>query len=132
MSSTFDWPSYKDFHSSLPSKEHDFSSEIDEILNLPMIYGYYCFGELMDALNVELEMSDGEYRSDFIPELSDQNLTDLKKQLFLSPKLYFEQKSIFERRIENGQFRSFLDHLKFYNAMDVKIFYRIIENLNPD
>ena len=97
-----------------------------------MIYGYYCFGELMDALNVELEMSDGEYRSDFIPELSDQNLTDLKKQLFLSPKLYFEQKSIFERRIENGQFRSFLDHLKFYNAMDVKIFYRIIENLNPD
>ena len=117
---TTTWPKYSDFGSSLTTEEKDFLAEIDEILNLPMIFGFQCFGELITFLGVPFEMSQIEFYSAFIPLLSEERKNTLKQCFFISPKIYFEQKSEFERKIEQGVFSSFLDYLIFYNDRDLK------------
>ena len=121
------WPRYTEFASSLPSKSNNFLPEINDILNLPMIFGFNCFGELMDFLDIRLKLSSADYHSDFMPELPEETVETLKNQLFLSPKVYFEQKYIFERKIQNNEFGSFLDHLKFYNATGLKILSKLFQ-----
>ena len=115
------WPSYKDFWSSLPCFHKDHFREINEILQLPIIYKINSFGEFLDTFGIDFEVSATERNSPFSPDLTDERKLDLNKKLPLSPKLYFEQKFEFESRIESGEFSSFLDHLKHYNLLDCQL-----------
>ena len=115
------WPKYSDFRSSLPSKKQSFLHQIDEILNLPVIYGFHSFGSLLENLQISIELTNDQYMKEFMPELSQLQKDRLEEALFLSPKIYYEEKFIFDRKIQTGEFLNFLDHLKFYNGMDSKI-----------
>ena len=115
------WPSYKDFWSSLPCFHKDHFREINEILQLPIIYKINSFGEFLDTFGIDFEVSATERNSPFSPDLTDARKLDLNKKLPLSPKLYFEQKFEFESRIESGEFSSFLDHLRHYNLLDCQL-----------
>ena len=119
METTVTWPSYADFSSSLPSKTKNFLSEIEEILKLPIIYGFGCFGELLRFLEISLNLTEKEYMSELTPILSTETQQKLQKQLFMSPKLYFEQKFAFEEKIKCGIYRNFLDHLIYYNGINI-------------
>lgn len=114
------WPAYVNFRSSLPSEQQDFLHELDEILNLPMIYGFSSFGELISDLDLDFPLSNVEFNSPFVPLLSEERKKELELNLFLSPKMYFEQKFEFERKIEDEIFTSFLDYLVYYNGTDFK------------
>lgn len=115
------WPSYKDFWSSLPYYQKDHFREINDILQLPIIYKMNTFGDFLDEFEIDFEVSDYESKAPFSPDLNDERKHDLNKKLPLSPKLYLEQKYEFERRMGTGEFNSFLDHLSHYNLLDCKL-----------
>ena len=118
------WPKYCDFRSSLPSKKVNFLNEIDEILNVPVIYGFESFGSLLDFLQISLDLTRQQYISELMPDLSESQKGALEKALFLSPKVYFEEKFVYDRKIQTGEFTNFLDHLRFYNGKDSDIHFR--------
>ena len=112
------WPNYSDFRSSLPSKKLNFLNEIDEILNLSVIYGFESFGSLLDFLQISLNLTSQQYISELMPDLSELQKDTLEQALFLSPKVYFAEKFVYDRKIQTGEFKNFLDHLRFYNGKD--------------
>ena len=85
-----------------------------------MIYGFSSFGELISDLDLDFPLSNVEFNSPFVPLLSEERKKELELNLFLSPKMYFEQKFEFERKIEDEIFTSFLDYLVYYNGTDFK------------
>lgn len=116
---TVSWPDYIHFGSSLPSAEKDFVGELDEILNLPIIYGFDCLGDLIKFLKIDFELTVSEYQFLNVSSLSENRSKELKRLLFLSPKIYFEKKFEFEGKIESGRFSNFLDYLIYYNDKDI-------------
>ena len=120
LEETVTWPTYLSFQSSLPAKEENFVSEIDEILNLPVIYGFKYFGELLENLEIRLNLTQNEHYSASMPNLSEDQSESLKNQLFMSPKIYLEEKFTFEGKIKRGVFKNFVDHLVYYNVKDYK------------
>lgn len=125
------WPSYKEFYSSLPSKNNDFSSELDDILKVPMIFGFEKLGSLLEFLEIPISLSKSEYDCNEVQFMTEKNREDLKQKLFISPLLFFEQKFSFESKIAAGAYSSFLDHLKYYNDMgsiSAKVSRRTIEH----
>ena len=115
---TTSWPSYKDFASSLPSRKENFLSEINTILNLPMVYGFENFGQLLDFFQIELEIDQGKKNSAFLPELSETQMDNLREGFPISPEEFLSQKFEFESKINTGEYESFLDYLKYYNLLD--------------
>ena len=126
-----DWPKYTEFESSLPSRFVDYLPQIDEILNLPLIFGFKTLGSLLKSLGISITLSPAEYNDYQTSNLSSGQKTSLQKKLFMSPKLYFEEKFIFESKIQNGQFTNFLDHLKYYNGTNWKNF-NFVANISYD
>ena len=118
---TITWPSYKDFSSSLPSKAQDFTTEIKHILYLPLIYGLENFGQFLDFFSIEIDCDQTCRTAENLPILTPEQMDKLKKQLPMSPKLYFQQKFEFEERIQSGQYSSFLNHLIAYNLLDCRV-----------
>ena len=113
---TIQWPKYTQFYSSLPTKETDYLDEIDDLLNLPMIFGFDNVGQIVDFLNLELDLELNDYNCEKISDLNVETRNELQKRLRLSPKEFLENKFEYERKIESGVYTSFLDHLKFYNG----------------
>ena len=118
ISRTKSWPSYTDFKSSLPCQKSDYLDEINIILNLPFVFGIENFGHFLDFIGVKIELESSFLNSSFLPDLSEEQKDLIKKALPISPKAYFAQKFEFERKIETGEYTSFLDYLKFYNLLD--------------
>ena len=115
------WPSYKDFSSSLPTTQKDFTPEINQILNLPLIYGLNNFGEFIDFFALDIVCRPESRNAQFMPDLLPDEIDRLKNQLPMSPKLFFQQKFEYEERIKSGQYSSFLDHLIYYNLLDCQV-----------
>ena len=118
MRSAKQWPEYKNFRSSLPGGGKDFISEINEILNLPIIYGLDNFGDFLKFIDIDLNLSDEELGFFYVPDLNAEKRKKLADGMPVSPKLFFEQKFEFENRMEIGEYKSFVDHLIFYNLLD--------------
>ena len=115
----FEWPSYGSFKSHLPAKKSNHIEEISEILNLPVIFGFDSFGELLSALEIDLKnFSDEQLNCGTLPFLTNAQEVYLKENLFLSPKEFFEAKFEFERKISTDEYFSFLDYLIHYNQLD--------------
>ena len=123
LRSTTTWPKYNEFRSSLPSKRKSYIHQIDEILNLPMIYSFQTIGCLLADLQINLNLTEEQSRDSTIEHLSSQQKKDLDRQIYMDLKVYYEQKYIFERKINTGEYSSFLCHLKEYNGKDHKYVY---------
>ena len=115
---TTTWPSYKDFVSSLPSRKENFLPEINNILNLPMVYGIENFGAVLEFFQIDLEIQEWEKKSAFLPELSESQYEMIKNGLPISPEEFLSQKFEFESKINTGEYQNFLDYLIYYNLLD--------------
>ena len=117
-----EFPAYKCFYSSLPSKQAGFLEELEEIVTDNILLGWWADTQAANEFfGFEPPLTFERCGENW--KVSSETRAEVLKMLNTSPKKYFESKNIFE--LEGC--RSMADYLRLYNLNDVILLDKCIK-----
>ena len=113
------WPNYKDFLSSLPSKQVDYSNDLRQILSDKETWGFQTLRDMFIFFDFKSSsFTDIDLSVEYLPTITTTQQEEMNVYFTISPMSYLTEKLDYETAVACGKFRSYVDYLCHYNQLD--------------